>query len=1654
MASEPSVRPSQEASSPQPPRKAKRRGVARGEQLEDRRVLAAPTLGALADVTVQAGAPLHLALDGFDADGQPLTYEVMSDNPDLIPILSSPSNRSWRIDVAGFGVMTFQLFEDLTPAVTQRIIDLTNEHFYDGVQFHRIINNFMSQGGDPTATGTGGSDKGNFDDQFHPDLQHTSKGLLSFAKSQDDTNNSQFFITDVPTRHLDFNHSIFGFLTSGDDVRDAINSTPTQGGGQSNPDRDRPINPVVINSASIFQDLENGVLRLKTKNNGVTGTANVTVRVTDSSGESTSRTFRVTMEPDGSNSQPFLYDFTQPIVISPDRPTVQLPIRVFDAEGNPVQMLILSGDPSQVSLEVDSTTPSMQGQFATANATLRAINNTVGGIFELFVNVQALGGSSNNSDLQRVPIIVTPTAPVLRLVSEDTGSSGDNITRVNTLEFEVTNVLERAELTVYDGDEVVGTFTTGDNGDQEFNQSTTYRFQLPGVVDGDHHYTVTQRFRRAAIVNYRDIVTPVSPASAELEVNVLTQPPSLDAPSGVHLVRPGVPYTVDLASNRENMAGTVYSLTKAPLGMAIDAQTGVIQWTPLPSAFGIENVAVRVTDGAGNTADAQFDLRINRDPSFDPITRPAIGEGAVETFQIQANDPDVAVGDSLTYSFVGSVPEGATLSQSGAFAWTPSEAQGGDTYSFTVRAIDEAGAETSTTFTIRVDETNVAPIFAPVGDQFVTAGMLFVMTFAATDADLPANDLTYSLESGPAGATINAATGEFRFEVPQAAGQLEFPVTVVAEDGQGGRAEASFLLVINVAPVFGPVGDQSASEGDEFSLDAAATDENSNEVLTYALVDGPQGATIDPTTGRIAWLPTETDGGESRSFTVKVTDRGGLEDTLTFNVAVAEVDDPPFFVLPPETLRVNLGETLSLDLGAIDPDIPTSALSYSIDGAPEGASIDPNTGAFTYTPAVGTPPGRVFIHVHAVENDGPVAHAEFEIIVNGAPTLGQIDDLEIDERTPFAMSLDFNDPNLVGGDDELTFALMGAPEGMTIDLATGEINWTPTEEQGEGDYEVTVRVTDLGGLSAERTFAIHVHETANAPELAEIDDHSIAEGQTLAFDLSASDSDPGDPMLVYSLVDGPQGATIDPATGAFAWTPGEADGGATHEITVRVTDAAGLSADRTFSVDVAEVNVAPELPEFPGVKLREGDSFELQVAATDADLPPGTLTYSVSNAPEGMTIDAQTGLLRWTPSSLQGGRTYEVLVQATDAGGLSATRALRLSVDERATAVRIVRPEGIILSAGDTLSLQIEYFDPNGGEAGPAAFTLLDGPEGAVLDPVTGLLNYTVTQDSLVGQIPFTVGVQVGGPDGPTAIETFFVQVGGIELLPALADAYEDLDSFLPGTTPTGPGSTIELLQRGGTPANLGELQAAPTPVAAASAAPNFISFRTQVDNHVNLIHHPRTQNESENVSTGGQGATPASATGQRRDDRAERDEKSAPLGARTSPSNVRPTSQSKSNPPAPLKTADAESARDQAVSEFDRLSDLKPSSNRLSWYTSTNATVPRPVLVWTADRGQVKATNAQLLTNDQVLEVPTTVAQPPREVSVGDAYAKSTPSTENAAHGRAVEEAATETPKRPTARQQAAAAATAAGLFLPMLVHEVRQPREERSGWRRWLGR
>jgi peptidyl-prolyl cis-trans isomerase-like 1 len=150
------------------------------------------------------------------------------------------------------GTIEIELFADKTPKTVENFVGLAEKGYFNGIIFHRVIKNFMIQGGDPTGTGRGGASfwGGKFEDEFVSDLKHDGPGILSMANAGPNTNGSQFFITLVATPWLDGHHTVFGKVIGGMDVVSAIGEVKTASG-------DRPVNEVVMEEVIIEKRSDN-----------------------------------------------------------------------------------------------------------------------------------------------------------------------------------------------------------------------------------------------------------------------------------------------------------------------------------------------------------------------------------------------------------------------------------------------------------------------------------------------------------------------------------------------------------------------------------------------------------------------------------------------------------------------------------------------------------------------------------------------------------------------------------------------------------------------------------------------------------------------------------------------------------------------------------------------------------------------------------------------------------------------------------------------------------------------------------------------------------------------------------------------------------------------------------------------------------------------------------------------------------------------------------------------------------------------------------------------------------------------------------------------------------------------------------------------------
>lgn len=367
-----------------------------------------------------------------------------------------------------------------------------------------------------------------------------------------------------------------------------------------------------------------------------------------------------------------------------------------------------------------------------------------------------------------------------------------------------------------------GTHTCVDISDITKTPVTSQAFSLTGLTAPATSGPHTLWVRLWETDDCSDPTGPIGSLGGEKSFAFSVQAPANTAPTltGVPTTAQSIPelalYTFD--ANATDPDAPPQTLTfsivgSLPSGSNFNTTTGVFDWTPTEAQgpSGPHTFTVRVSDGTANT-DQLVTLNVtevNEAPTLTgvPTTAQSIPELALYTFDSDASDTDLPA-QTLTFSIVGSLPSGATFNTStGVFQWTPTEAQGPSSHTFTVR-VSDGTANTDQLVTLNVLEVNQAPVLGLIGNKSVDEGSLLSFTASATDGDLPANSLTYSLDAGaPAGASINSNTGAFTWTPTDGPTQSQSITVRVTDNGTPALDdfETIYITVNNVAPALSSV---------------------------------------------------------------------------------------------------------------------------------------------------------------------------------------------------------------------------------------------------------------------------------------------------------------------------------------------------------------------------------------------------------------------------------------------------------------------------------------------------------------------------------------------------------------------------------------------------------------------------------------------------------------------------------------------------------------------------------------------------------------------------------------------------------------------------------------------------------------------------------
>lgn len=572
-------------------------------------------------------------------------------------------------------------------------------------------------------------------------------------------------------------------------------------------------------------------------------------------------------------------------------------------------------------------------------------------------------------------------------------------------------------------------------------------------------------------------------------------------------------------------------------------------------------------------------------------------------------------------------------------------------------------------------------------------------------------------------------------------------------------------------------GSTEVFEDSQYSYDVNATDAEDGTTLTYSLVSPPSGMSINETTGLILWTPNNDDVGDN-AINIVVTDSGGLTDSESFTLNVVNVNDAPVITSTDVTIA-NEGSPYSYDVDATDPDLNDS-LTYSLNVKPSGMNIDPITGLITWTPT-SAQVGSQSVEIVVTDGDGATDQRLFTITVdqaNVAPEIISNHILTATENVNYVYDVEATDGN---NNDTLTFTLDSNPPQMSIDPASGVINWLPGNSD-VGQHNVTVTVSDQSGLSDSESFVITVANVNGAPVFGSNPILTGVENELYSYDADATDDDSGD-VVTYRLEIFPSGMSINASTGVVSWTPNSSQVG-DHDITIEATDLDGLVTPHSYvlTINSAVADVGPVRTYISGAgPLAAGTTNTTMAISTDV---VATCRYNNvdDNNPAGWTtgFSSSNGTTHTANITIVDGEdTTRYIICKETASGIVNQIAYAFEITFETSNNQAPVFDSTFIS---TATVDVEYIydveasDPDAGDT--LTYSLLINPPSMSIDPNSGLITWTPTISD-VGD--HSILIEVTDQGGLSETQPYTLTVSEVSnqapTITAIADQTIDEDS-------------------------------------------------------------------------------------------------------------------------------------------------------------------------------------------------------------------------------------------------------------------------------------
>ena len=660
-------------------------------------------------------------------------------------------------------------------------------------------------------------------------------------------------------------------------------------------------------------------------------------------------------------------------------------------------------------------------------------------------------------------------------------------------------------------------------------------------------------------------------------------------------------------------------------GTLIDNGEGTYTYTPSAGYVGPENLTLSVSDGQLGAEPSSAQVSISVTNSL-PIVQAEVSTTHMNTPVVINLSDNFSDSDDDPVTLSINTPSNGTLIDNGdqTYTYTPMPGfVGQELYSFT--ASDGQLGVSAPESTVTVNVTNTLPI-ANNDQVSVDYGTSEIINVLENDQDPDGDPLTVGIISTPNHGSVTVNPDGTCTYVPNSEYDADDSFIYSISDGQVSAEVISATVDISIVgkPRIATIDDQTVESGTNYQAPVPSLASGTRAPITWELVAGPAGMTIDPLTGTLDWsqaVPRV----EAYHITIRATNRIG-SDEQSWNLRVLS--------LP----VINSIEDVYLETGlpyqSTQPFLekPTYAV-WSIVEGPAGMAINASNGTVSWN-QIPQQHNNYPITIQA-ENEIGSGTASWNLIVLDAPSLSVMSDAYVRENSTYSSSV----PQVLsGGELGLEWELISGPSGLQIDPAKGTVTW-PNTVASSNPYTVTAKANNQVG-SDEVSWQLMVpYDIIISP----VQDQTMASGIAYTKDVHL---DRGTLPVQWKLLSGPAGMTINSETGQVSWNSTQASD-TPYNITIEASKNYGslsLSDQTSWHITVM---AAPDIQPVTDVQLIEGQSYTFQPILTAGTEP---VQWFLLDGPSGMSINTQTGAIAWNYASVSV-KPYNVIVRATNSVG-------------------------------------------------------------------------------------------------------------------------------------------------------------------------------------------------------------------------------------------------------------------------------------------------------------------------------------------------------------------------------------------------------------------